>query len=85
MFTGLAANQPPISRWDIIGRVNPRKGRPIKRLEPRRRRTSAGLRQDRIRPPAEVDEIPVFEAAILAPPNASRRDFALADHLRQVV
>jgi hypothetical protein len=35
---GLAASQPPISRWDIVGRDNPRKGRKIKRLTKRRRR-----------------------------------------------
>ncbi len=56
---GLAANRPPISRWDIVGRVNPRIGRPIKRKNPRRRRTAAGMRQDRIPSrPAEVEEIP---------------------------
>jgi predicted RNA-binding Zn-ribbon protein involved in translation (DUF1610 family) len=37
---GIAANRPPISRWDIVGRANPRVGRPIKRLNPRRRRTA---------------------------------------------
>jgi predicted RNA-binding Zn-ribbon protein involved in translation (DUF1610 family) len=35
---GLAVSRPPISRWDIVGRVNPRKGRKTKRLTPRRRR-----------------------------------------------
>ena len=47
---GLAADGAPISRWDIVGRVNPRKGRKpkrLKRLNPRRRRTATGMRQDR--------------------------------------
>lgn len=44
---GLAAERTPISRWDIVGRVNPRKGRKPKRLNPRRRRTATGMRQDR--------------------------------------
>jgi hypothetical protein len=47
----LAARQPPISRWDIVGRVNPRLGRKQKRLNPRRRRTPAGMRHDRLPKP----------------------------------
>src|SRR5665213_304941 len=39
---GLAANAPPISRWDIVGRVNPRKGGKTKRLKPRQRRAPDG-------------------------------------------
>ena len=55
---GLAAAGKPISRWDILGGPTPI-GRPIKRLNPRRRRTAIGMRQDRIPPPqAEVEEIP---------------------------
>src|SRR5712692_6512904 len=43
---GLAANREPISRWQIVGRVNPRKGRETKRVNPRWRRTANGRRQD---------------------------------------
>ncbi len=64
---GLAANRPPISRWDIVERINPRKGRKAKRLKPRRRRTPDGHRQDftpkpkrlpKASRPAGVDEVP---------------------------
>ena len=59
---GLAANREPISRWQIVGRVNPRKGRETKRLNPRRRRTADGMRQDGTSklnsPPTEGDAAP---------------------------
>lgn len=58
---GLAAGGPPISRWEIVGRTNPRIGRPIKRKNPRRRRTAVGMRQDRtgkVLPPPGESEIP---------------------------
>ncbi len=54
---GLAAKLPPITRWDIIGRVNPRKGRKPKRLNPRRRRTAAGMRQDLMSLVSATDKI----------------------------
>jgi hypothetical protein len=43
---GLAANREPISRWQIVGRDNPRKGRETKRVNPRWRRTANGRHQD---------------------------------------
>lgn len=43
---GLVAAREPISRWQIIGRTNPRIGRPTKRKNPRCRRIPTGMRQD---------------------------------------
>jgi len=56
----LAAAATPISRWEIVGRTNPRIGRPIKRLNARRRRTAIGMRQDtaKVLPPPDEAEIP---------------------------
>jgi predicted RNA-binding Zn-ribbon protein involved in translation (DUF1610 family) len=56
----LAAAATPISRWEIVGRTNPRIGRPIKRLNARRRRTAIGMRQDTVKvlPPPDEAEIP---------------------------
>jgi hypothetical protein len=43
----IALRQKPRSYWDIIGRVNPRKGALTVRLQPRRRKTGIGvMRQD---------------------------------------
>ena len=63
---GLAANSEPISRWQIVARVNPRKGRKTKRINPRWRRTANGMRQDGTSklnpPPAEIDAAPLRTA-----------------------
>jgi predicted RNA-binding Zn-ribbon protein involved in translation (DUF1610 family) len=60
---GLAAHREPISRWQIVERVNPRKGRETKRINPRWRRTANGMRQDgRSKlnpPPADTDVAPL--------------------------
>ena len=61
MILGLAAEKGPISKWDIVQRENPRKGRHINRKSPRKRRTAKGMRQDgtrklHIAPPA--DDVP---------------------------
>lgn len=42
----LAAHHEPANYWDIIGRANPRKGNPVLRRAPRRRKTTTGMRQD---------------------------------------
>lgn len=43
---GLATAAKPISRWEIVGRTNPRIDEPTKRLNPRRRPTAVGVRKD---------------------------------------
>ena len=53
-----AMRQHPISYWDMIERQNPRSGRPTIRISPRRRKTAAGMRQDRPRRPNRADPIP---------------------------
>jgi hypothetical protein len=45
---GIASHRGPVSYWDIAGRENPRKGAPTVRTAPRRRKTAAGMRQDRV-------------------------------------
>lgn len=52
---GLATHHEPTSYWDIIGRVNPRKGDAVLRRAPRRRKTTTGMRQDGPRGP-QTDE-----------------------------
>jgi ISXO2-like transposase domain/Transposase zinc-ribbon domain len=42
----LASGRSPTTYWDIVGRTNPRKGEPIKRLTTRRRKATTGLRRD---------------------------------------
>ena len=42
----LASGRSPTTYWDIVGRTNPRKGEPIKRLTTRRRKAPTGLRRD---------------------------------------
>jgi len=67
---GLAAHHVPASYWDIVGRANPRRGSATLRHEPRRRKTTTGMRQDsphptqnrsqnhtsRLRNPLHIDE-----------------------------
>ncbi len=43
----IASHHRPTSCWDIVGRDNPRKGAPVVRCGPRRRRTATGMRADR--------------------------------------
>jgi ISXO2-like transposase domain/Transposase zinc-ribbon domain len=45
----LASGRSPTTYWDIVGRTNPRKGEPIKRLTTRRRKAPTGLRRDGVR------------------------------------
>jgi transposase-like protein len=45
----LASGRSPTTYWDIVGRTNPRKGEPIKRLTTRRRKAATGLRRDGVR------------------------------------
>jgi len=62
-FLGLAAHGEPTDYWKIVGRPNPKKGRKIRRLTPRRRRTPEGLLPD---PPSKRKRIaakPSAEAA----------------------
>jgi hypothetical protein len=54
----LALRLEPMSSWEIAGQDNPRKGRPTIRRHPRRRKTAAGMRQDRPRPPSASDLMP---------------------------
>src|SRR5712692_7157680 len=42
----LASGRSPTTYWDIVGRTNPRKGEPTKRLTTRRRKAATGLRRD---------------------------------------
>jgi hypothetical protein len=49
-----SAHGEPTDYWKIVGRPNPRKGRKIRRLKPRQRRSPDGLRQD---PPAKPKQI----------------------------
>jgi hypothetical protein len=44
---GVASQRSPVSYWDIAERENPRKGETAVRTTPRRRKTAAGMRQDR--------------------------------------
>jgi predicted RNA-binding Zn-ribbon protein involved in translation (DUF1610 family) len=43
---GLVSPHEPANYWDIIGRDNPRKGVPVARRLPRRRKTAIGMRED---------------------------------------
>jgi predicted RNA-binding Zn-ribbon protein involved in translation (DUF1610 family) len=43
---GLAVHHHPAGYWEIIGRANPRKGAPVLRRAPRRRKTAGGMRSD---------------------------------------
>ena len=45
----LASGRSPATYWDIVGRTNPRKGEPIKRLSTRRRKAATGPRRDGVR------------------------------------
>ena len=58
----LASHYHPTSYWDIVGRDNPRKGVPTVRRQPRRRRTAAGMRADRSRPPERIEPSPVSDS-----------------------
>src|SRR5271166_4317284 len=54
---GLASHRSPVNYWDIAGRENPRKGAIAVRTTPRRRKTAAGMRQDRALKPGEPPSI----------------------------
>ena len=53
---GLAAHGSPLSYWDITGKRNPRKDVTPTRRNPRRRKTTSGMRRDGAEP-AKADEI----------------------------
>jgi hypothetical protein len=43
---GIASRRDPIGYWDIVGRRNPRKGVPVRRMSPRLRKTTSGMKTD---------------------------------------
>lgn len=55
---GLAAHRAPISYWEIAGRANPRKAKPIVRHSVRRRKAVTGLRRDGFRKGLKVLSLP---------------------------
>jgi hypothetical protein len=66
---GLATHRAPTSYWDIVKRANPRKGKPIKRLNMRRRKAAIGLRRDGLQARI-ISQLPSSSSKRLASPAA---------------
>ncbi len=68
---GLATHGTPMSYWDITKRANPRKAKPTKRLNVRRRKAAIGLRRDGSREPI-TSQLPSRNPKSLASALAAR-------------